>query len=518
MNNCQGSIQYNCQSLSSDIFKKQFSVVGQNDCHWAFLTCRETLEFATDLYYLSSGNTSESKEYIVSKMLTQMGLDTCENTVIGNALYPGLSGGQQRRLSLALALLKKDLQVLYLDEVTSGLDTASAMNVMKYVSEITRNHKIITIFTIHQPSASIYHQYFHDVMFLCEGKIAYCGRSDELIHYLASISHPIPSNCNPAEYFIEFINQDFQQDKSLAEDILIQWNQYRTVNYNRRIQMIQQSAHQHMQKHYESLLSSKFQSHHGQSTISSANGLYHALQTLQLETIILVKRSLIIYSRDPMVYIGRMIIFFVCSVLFALVYLHARDRYQNQALNREWFIVWLIAVPSNMGVIAVYSCHVEYLSIQREIKNGMINLKPYIIANTIVQVPMMLLFGLSVLPVAGYGIMAFDWQHFHWMWLIYALTMFCFESLAQLIGILCLNPIIGMLIYISIWFSSFLFCGLVVSVQDIVWPLRVISYITPLKYAFQMMSFVEFINTTFMQTIPCDASQSDTAGNALYMS
>ena len=87
-----------------------------------------------------------------------MGLDGCADTKVGNQFVQGLSGGQKKRLSVAVALVKKP-SLLFLDEPTSGLDAASAASVMNYIKQLAVDLNIIIVTTIHQPSSDIYFQF-----------------------------------------------------------------------------------------------------------------------------------------------------------------------------------------------------------------------------------------------------------------------------------------------------------------------------------------------------------------------
>lgn len=104
----EGIVTFNGLPLNSQLFKATCGLVAQEDYHWAFLTCRETIAFAADL--LSPHASQAEKDVAVNTMITKMGLDSCADTLVGNAFQHGLSGGQKRRLSVAVALMKK-LQV-----------------------------------------------------------------------------------------------------------------------------------------------------------------------------------------------------------------------------------------------------------------------------------------------------------------------------------------------------------------------------------------------------------------------
>ena len=63
----------------------------------------------------------EDKQALIEGTITEMGLQDCSNTVIGNWHLRGVSGGEKRRVSIALEILMRP-RLLFLDEPTSGLD------------------------------------------------------------------------------------------------------------------------------------------------------------------------------------------------------------------------------------------------------------------------------------------------------------------------------------------------------------------------------------------------------------
>jgi ABC-type multidrug transport system ATPase subunit len=472
-----GTVALNGKTMTSQLFKSKCGIVAQEDYHWAFLTCQETLAYATDLLlpYLSA----DEKILRVDLMLRKMGLESCRDTLVGNQFMHGLSGGQKRRLSLAVALMKK-LEAIFLDEPTSGLDAAAATGILTFLGEITKQEDLITVFTVHQPSTNIFNK-FDRVLLLSSGRTAYCGYANEVKCYLFTICHPLPIHMNPAEYLLDIVNMDFT-DRQKVFKILDDWEIHGKPDHDHRISTL--------------LVDSE--------RLSRAESVHHEKMPYgHSQTVIMLKRHLLLSLRDPMAYTGRVVLFFICTLFFAIVYIKARVRDQEQALNREWFSNWLIGVPSNMTVIAVYVFNIELLAIKREVRNGMVNPVSYLIANSLIQIPIMLLFGLVVLPVAAYGIMNFQIKNFVEMWLIYSLTMYAFEALAQLLAVSFSNPLLGMLLFINLWFNSFLFSGLFLPIDFIAWPLRVCGYILPFKYTFQLLAYHEFTGTTFDGASPC---------------
>jgi len=99
---------------------------------------------------------------------------------VGEATSHGLSGGQKRRLCVAVHLLSLP-SLIFLDEPTTGLDAASSLELVKYLCKVASSNRTV-VMTIHQPRLEIYHM-FHKVLLLSKGQV----RSGERIIYLAQI-------------------------------------------------------------------------------------------------------------------------------------------------------------------------------------------------------------------------------------------------------------------------------------------------------------------------------------------
>jgi ABC-type multidrug transport system ATPase subunit len=142
-----GKVTLNGVPITDKIFKEHCYVVVQEDKHWPYLTCRETLRYAAELYDVV---VKEDLEAVVDEIIAKMGLTVC-----GDTRNARLSGGQMRRLSLGIALLKQPT-LLFLDEPTTGLDSAAAENIMQEIVRVAKEEKLIVLCSIHQPSTKVY--------------------------------------------------------------------------------------------------------------------------------------------------------------------------------------------------------------------------------------------------------------------------------------------------------------------------------------------------------------------------
>lgn len=92
----------------------------QDDVLFYNLTVRETLEFAAKMR-LPSSVPAAAKSELVSEIIAELGLAKAQNTFIGNSFVRGISGGERKRVCIALEILSNP-SLIFLDEPTSGME------------------------------------------------------------------------------------------------------------------------------------------------------------------------------------------------------------------------------------------------------------------------------------------------------------------------------------------------------------------------------------------------------------
>ncbi|CAI0450165.1 unnamed protein product [Linum tenue] len=197
-----GTVLYNGKKRRLDT---GVAYVTQEDVLMGTLTARETLTYSAKLR-LPSSLPKEELSDIVEGTIVEMGLQDCADTIIGNWHLRGISGGEKKRLSIALEILTMP-RLLFLDEPTSGLDSASAFFVIQTLRNIARDGRTI-ISSIHQPSSEVF-ALFDDLFLLSSGEVVYFGEAKKAVQFFAHAGFPCPSKRNPSDHFLRCVNSDF---------------------------------------------------------------------------------------------------------------------------------------------------------------------------------------------------------------------------------------------------------------------------------------------------------------------
>jgi ABC transport system ATP-binding/permease protein len=146
----------------------------------------EELTVYQNLYYSAKmclDNLSEEKLVtVVDSTLTELDLDEIRNLKVGNSLNKVISGGQRKRLNIALELIREPT-ILFVDEPTSGLSSLDSETVMNLLKEQTYHGKLVII-NIHQPGSDLY-KMFDKIMIIDKGgyQIFYGNPSEAIVYF-----------------------------------------------------------------------------------------------------------------------------------------------------------------------------------------------------------------------------------------------------------------------------------------------------------------------------------------------
>jgi len=215
--------------------------LSQHDNFFAMLTPRETLELAAKLQKnQNTDNSGSDYREVVERKLSSLGLLHVADRRIGDRTKldggggggvgsfglkrkftnkaSGLSGGERRRLSVALELMTEP-KIFLADEPTTGLDSAQAEKVVSLISKLTKERNIPSICTLHQPKSSIWKMLDEFILLAPGGKMCYAGNREGAMTYFKDIGYECPIDTNPAEWFIDLVTIDTDDVEQGTKDI-----------------------------------------------------------------------------------------------------------------------------------------------------------------------------------------------------------------------------------------------------------------------------------------------------------
>lgn len=178
--------------------RKTIAFVAQDDSLMVTQTPREAIYFSAKLRLPRS-----TKEVhilnLVERMLEELGLTHCADTIVGGPLLKGISGGERKRTSVGVELVTKPSMV-FLDEPTSGLDSYSAVQLCNVLRKVAHAGASV-LFTIHQPASEIFNA-FDNIILMNKGRVMYQGPVPDVPDFFKERGHKIPKNYNPADWIM----------------------------------------------------------------------------------------------------------------------------------------------------------------------------------------------------------------------------------------------------------------------------------------------------------------------------
>lgn len=204
----EGQILINGYDLNADHEELQgiIGYVAQDDLLIEELTVYQNLYYNAKLCFADMNEDEVHRR--VMETLESLGLDQRKDLKVGSVLDKTISGGQRKRLNIALELIREPA-VMFVDEPTSGLSSRDSENVIDLLKELTLKGKLIFV-VIHQPSSDIYKMFDKMVIMDTGGYQIFYGHPVQAVTYFKKTTNqvdaergvcPTCANVNPEQIF-----------------------------------------------------------------------------------------------------------------------------------------------------------------------------------------------------------------------------------------------------------------------------------------------------------------------------
>lgn len=377
----KGEISVNgiCACASKSTGRGGARYIRQHDDLREHLTVYEAMSLAAALK-LADFNAHERKEK-VHEILALLGLSNASLT-----LCRDLSGGQRRRLAVALELLS-DPSLMFLDEPTTGLDSSASASLIALLNNLARGGRTL-IATIHQPSALIFEK-IDTVYCLQAGRTLYNGPRSSLVPALASAGMTCPAYHNPADFLMEVASGEYDVDLVKSAQIMSRFKPDLTANGN-------SSWESHIPtipalpspldirsdlKQKQSLLSpNSYKQRKLSKNIYRQSGLLR-------QTWILLYRNYLMTTRNYSLFMYRVAAHVVIALIFGYLYLGVGSEAGSVLGNYVYLYgsMLLVVYTGKMSVTLSFPLEMDIL--RGEYFNRWYNLGPYIVSILAVELP-----------------------------------------------------------------------------------------------------------------------------------
>ncbi|XP_003702926.2 ATP-binding cassette subfamily G member 4 [Megachile rotundata] len=337
-------------------YRKQSCYIQQDDKLHPLFTVSEAMWTAIDLK-IGRSLSRKAKEMLIDDILENLDLSKTKQVNCGQ-----LSGGQKKRLSIALELIDNP-PVMFLDEPTTGLDSLSSYQCISMLRSLAKAGRTI-VCTIHQPSAITY-ELFDNVYLLSDGKCMYEGATKNTIAYFASIGLHCPKYHNPADYMIEVVSKEYgnynEQLAKLASNSEISW---RSTTKKESID---------------------------QTNENKATVLIQPPSELE-KFFVLMHRCALQLTRDWTAVHLKIVIHLLMGIFLGLLFTDTGENGSKTISNVGLFLVNLVYLNYTCMMPTVFRFPSEFVTLKKERFNNWYQLRTYYAATLICSVPVQVIY------------------------------------------------------------------------------------------------------------------------------
>ncbi|KYM98650.1 ATP-binding cassette sub-family G member 1 [Cyphomyrmex costatus] len=467
-----GTVEYTSSEGKQnwEMYKKQSCYIQQTDNLYGFFTVQESMMIVA---YLKIGS---SATVMFRQILIDNILDTLKLSKVKNTKVDRLSGGQKKRLSIALELIDNP-PIMFLDEPTTGLDSLASMQCISALQTLAKSGRTV-ICTIHQPSAAVY-QMFDYIYLVVDGHCLYGGTPDNTVNYFAQQGFQCPQYHNPADYMLEVVNQEYGN-----------YNNQLIAAANKYCQRGETSMKMHIMRE------ASFYDEKTRMMMDPPSEI--------IKFKVLLYRCALIMYRDWSVCHIKLILHFLVAVLLGLLFEHVGNDASRTISNVSFLMITILYFIYTSLMPAVLKFPLELDILKKERFNNWYQLRTYYVAMLVITLPLTILYT-SIYSTISYVLtrQPMEWSRFLMFLLITVLTSFTSESVGLGLGTI-FNPINGTFFGAIIIAGMIVLAGFLVFFNHMPLTLYYVSYMNYYRFAFD--GLIQAIYGFQREAIPCPSN------------
>ncbi|KAF8393289.1 hypothetical protein HHK36_021530 [Tetracentron sinense] len=234
-----GGLSYNGHGMDEFVPQRTSAYISQNDLHIGEMTVRETLAFSArcqgvgsryemlaelsrrekeanikpdpdlDVFMKAAALEGQEANVVTDYIMKILGLEVCADTLVGDEMLRGISGGQKKRLTTG-EMLVGPAKVLFMDEISTGLDSSTTFQIINSLRQSIHILNGTAVISLLQPAPETY-DLFDDIILLSDGQIVYQGPHENVLEFFESVGFKCPERKGVADFLQEVTSRKDQK-------------------------------------------------------------------------------------------------------------------------------------------------------------------------------------------------------------------------------------------------------------------------------------------------------------------
>ncbi|XP_072970521.1 ABC transporter G family member 36-like [Typha angustifolia] len=234
-----GTVTYNGHGMDEFVAQRTAAYISQFDLHIGEMTVRETLAFSArcqgvgtryemltelsrrekaanikpdpdiDVFMKASAMGGQEANVVTDYILKILGLEICADTLVGDEMLRGISGGQRKRVTTG-EMLVGPARALFMDEISTGLDSSTTFQIVNSLRQSIHILGGTALISLLQPAPETY-DLFDDIILLSDGQVVYQGPREYVLEFFESMGFKCPERKGVADFLQEVTSRKDQQ-------------------------------------------------------------------------------------------------------------------------------------------------------------------------------------------------------------------------------------------------------------------------------------------------------------------